>query len=53
MARFQIDRVKIDKFQTWVSLVTKLDSNSGIIRFRFQIDSYVDRNWIGIGRFLR
>ncbi|MCV5784897.1 hypothetical protein OFN20_28875, partial [Escherichia coli] len=52
-SRFQIDRGKFDKFQRWVSLVTELDSSIGIISFKFQIDSYVDRNWIGIGRVLR
>ena len=52
-SRFQIDRGKFDKFQGWVSLETELDSNIGIISFKFQIDRYVDRNWIGIGRVLR
>ncbi|WP_156115413.1 MULTISPECIES: hypothetical protein [Xenorhabdus] len=52
-ARFQIDRGKFDKFQVWVSLVTELDSINGIINFKFQIDSYVDRNWTGIGRVLK
>ncbi|MDE9566985.1 hypothetical protein KKI93_24155, partial [Xenorhabdus bovienii] len=45
--------VQIPLIKRQQPLVTNEYSSIGIFRTRFQIDSYVDRHRIGIGRILR